>query len=128
MMTSILKVAIDLLLKLWRKIITSSPSCIPFLSETSRGKTCRYVVHWDSGGFGNRMQGLLSTFLYAIMTNRTLIVLRDGDESFFCEPFKSSTWFLNPEHEKKVMGGLRGEQDALSVDAINYNFGKGEKV
>ncbi|CAL0335248.1 unnamed protein product [Lupinus luteus] len=56
---------------------------------------CKYIV-WDpSNGLGNQMISIVSTFLYAILTERVLLVRFGRDlNGLFCEPFLNSTWEL----------------------------------
>ncbi|AAF15914.1 putative xyloglucan fucosyltransferase; 26230-24341 [Arabidopsis thaliana] len=60
---------------------------------------CRYVIWLNSNGdLGNRMLSLASAFLYALLTNRFLLVELGVDMAdLFCEPFPNTTWFLPPE-------------------------------
>nr|XP_043639557.1 galactoside 2-alpha-L-fucosyltransferase-like [Erigeron canadensis] len=57
---------------------------------------CKYLVRIPLDGLGNRMLSLVSTFLYALLTNRVLLVhdkrIRMSD--LFCEPFPETTWLL----------------------------------
>ncbi|CAI0421273.1 unnamed protein product [Linum tenue] len=60
-----------------------------------RTDDCKFVVYSPSQGLGNRILGLSSTFLYALLTNRVLLVDFGPDmEDLFCEPFPNSTWYL----------------------------------
>ncbi|CAN0843587.1 Galactoside 2-alpha-L-fucosyltransferase [Linum grandiflorum] len=65
-------------------------------NRSSAESDCNYVVftlHFN--GLGNRMLGLSSTFLYALLTNRVLLVDFGPDMAdLFCEPVKNSTWLL----------------------------------
>ncbi|OIW04968.1 hypothetical protein TanjilG_01164 [Lupinus angustifolius] len=56
---------------------------------------CKYIV-WDpSNGLGNQMISIVSSFLYAILTERVLLVRFGADmNGLFCEPFLNSTWEL----------------------------------
>ncbi|KAJ4813431.1 fucosyltransferase 2 [Rhynchospora pubera] len=56
---------------------------------------CNYVIWTPLGGLGNRMLTLASTFLYALLTNRVLLVDHATDfVDLFCEPFPGSSWVL----------------------------------
>ncbi|XP_002522474.2 galactoside 2-alpha-L-fucosyltransferase [Ricinus communis] len=56
---------------------------------------CQYVVWISFSGLGNRILSLASTFLYALLTNRVLLVDRGKDMAdLFCEPFPEKSWFL----------------------------------
>lgn len=56
---------------------------------------CQYVIWVAYGGLGNRMLSLTSVFLYALLTNRVLLINQQPDmENLFCEPFPQSSWIL----------------------------------
>ncbi|GJM90862.1 hypothetical protein PR202_ga07183 [Eleusine coracana subsp. coracana] len=58
---------------------------------------CRYLVYISYRGLGNRMLAIASAFLYAVLTDRVLLV--DGGKDvadLFCEPFPGATWLLPP--------------------------------
>ncbi|KAE8818354.1 Galactoside 2-alpha-L-fucosyltransferase [Hordeum vulgare] len=56
---------------------------------------CRYVVWLPLQGLGNRMLSLVSTFLYAVLTGRVLLVHEPPEmEGLFCEPFPGTSWLL----------------------------------
>lgn len=56
---------------------------------------CKYVVWFPCNGLGNRMLTIASTFLYALLTDRVLLVHVPAEqEGLFCEPFPGSSWVL----------------------------------
>ncbi|CBI35055.3 unnamed protein product, partial [Vitis vinifera] len=56
---------------------------------------CNYVVWISYSGLGNRILTLASAFLYALLTNRVLLVDRGKDMAdLFCEPFPEKSWLL----------------------------------
>ncbi|CAN0862792.1 Galactoside 2-alpha-L-fucosyltransferase [Linum grandiflorum] len=57
---------------------------------------CRYVIFTrPTNGLGNRMLSLSAAFIYALLTNRVLLVDFGPDMvDLFCEPFHNSTWLL----------------------------------
>ncbi|KAF8740583.1 hypothetical protein HU200_013799 [Digitaria exilis] len=57
---------------------------------------CRYLVNIAFRGLGNRMLSVASAFLYAVLTERVLLVNwgKDDAASLFCEPFPGATWLL----------------------------------
>ncbi|KAK2973330.1 hypothetical protein RJ640_021529 [Escallonia rubra] len=56
---------------------------------------CNYVVWLSFSGLGNRILTLASAFLYALLTNRVLLVDRGVDMAdLFCEPFPKVSWLL----------------------------------
>ncbi|KAF5204411.1 Fucosyltransferase [Thalictrum thalictroides] len=56
---------------------------------------CNYLVWISYSGLGNRILTLASAFLYALLTNRVLLVDRGKDiGDLFCEPFPEMSWLL----------------------------------
>ncbi|XP_014505652.1 galactoside 2-alpha-L-fucosyltransferase [Vigna radiata var. radiata] len=56
---------------------------------------CKYVVWISFSGLGNKILTLASAFLYALLTNRVLLVDPGVDMvDLFCEPFPDASWFL----------------------------------
>jgi xyloglucan fucosyltransferase len=56
---------------------------------------CKYVVWFPCNGLGNRMLTIASTFLYALLTDRVLLMHVSAEqEGLFCEPFPGSSWVL----------------------------------
>ncbi|KAM0926954.1 hypothetical protein ACQ4PT_003104 [Festuca glaucescens] len=56
---------------------------------------CQYAVWTPFNGLGNRMLALASTFLYALLTDRVLLVHAPHEfDGLFCDPFPGSSWTL----------------------------------
>lgn len=56
---------------------------------------CKYVVWISFSGLGNRILTIASAFLYALLTDRLLLVDPGNDMAdLFCEPFPETSWFL----------------------------------
>ncbi|KAL5734216.1 hypothetical protein ACOSP7_032077 [Xanthoceras sorbifolium] len=56
---------------------------------------CRYVVWVAFCGLGNRILSITSAFLYALITNRVLLINQEHDMGgLFCEPFPDTSWIL----------------------------------
>ncbi|CAM0913752.1 unnamed protein product [Alopecurus aequalis] len=56
---------------------------------------CGYLVLLSYRGLGNRILAMASAFLYAMLTNRVLLVDRGASlPDLFCEPFLGTTWLL----------------------------------
>ncbi|KAG6783278.1 hypothetical protein POTOM_012723 [Populus tomentosa] len=56
---------------------------------------CNYIVWTPSNGLGNRIISMASSFLYAVLTNRVLLVDHGTDMAgIFCEPFPNTSWLL----------------------------------
>ncbi|KAL6614284.1 hypothetical protein ACP70R_036554 [Stipagrostis hirtigluma subsp. patula] len=59
---------------------------------------CSYVVWLPFEGLGNRMLAMMSGFVYALLTDRVLLVdLPQDSTDLFCEPFPNTTWVLPPD-------------------------------
>ncbi|PKI75485.1 hypothetical protein CRG98_004155 [Punica granatum] len=65
-------------------------------SDRAVGSTeCKYVVWISFSGLGNRILTLSSSFLYALLTNRVLLIDQGKDMvDLFCEPFPEASWLL----------------------------------
>ncbi|CAN6980599.1 unnamed protein product [Brassica rapa subsp. trilocularis] len=62
--------------------------------NTSVGE-CRYIVWLAVYGLGNRILTLSSLFLYALLTERIILLDQRTDIShLFCEPFPGTSWLL----------------------------------
>jgi len=59
-------------------------------ASKKKSPQCRYVVWSCTFGLGNKLMSLLSTFLYAILSQRVLLIDSPGWEHLFCEPFPGS--------------------------------------
>ncbi|KAL1222470.1 putative fucosyltransferase 5 [Cardamine amara subsp. amara] len=56
---------------------------------------CRYIVWIAEYGLGNRMLTIASVFLYALLTERIILVDNRKDvNDLFCEPFPGTSWLL----------------------------------
>ncbi|XP_057473124.1 galactoside 2-alpha-L-fucosyltransferase-like [Actinidia eriantha] len=56
---------------------------------------CNYLVWISIAGLGNRILTLASAFLYALLTNRVLLVYHGADmTNLFCEPFPEVSWLI----------------------------------
>ncbi|KAF8390155.1 hypothetical protein HHK36_024677 [Tetracentron sinense] len=63
--------------------------------RNNRPTECNYVIWISFSGLGNRILTLASAFLYALLTNRVLLVDRGADMTdLFCEPFPEKSWLL----------------------------------
>ncbi|WJX95538.1 Galactoside 2-alpha-L-fucosyltransferase [Trifolium repens] len=66
--------------------------------QFSDSSDCKYVVWISFSGLGNRILTLASAFLYAILTDRVLLVDPGVDMTdLFCEPFPDASWFVPPD-------------------------------
>ncbi|KAL6861236.1 hypothetical protein ACP4OV_016936 [Aristida adscensionis] len=61
---------------------------------------CGYLVLISYRGLGNRILAIASAFLYAMLTNRVLLVDQGHGDTLpklLCEPFLGTTWALPPD-------------------------------
>ncbi|CAH2051793.1 unnamed protein product [Thlaspi arvense] len=77
----------------------------------SVGDECRYIV-WIAGyGLGNQILTLASVFLYALLTERIILVDQTKDiADLLCEPFPGTSWLLPPDFPlmKQIDGYNKG--------------------
>ncbi|KAK2656238.1 hypothetical protein Ddye_009290 [Dipteronia dyeriana] len=63
--------------------------------EIDYSTDCNYVVWVAFCGLGNRILSITSAFLYALLTNRVLLINQEHDMAgLFCEPFPDTSWIL----------------------------------
>ncbi|KAI9166071.1 hypothetical protein LWI28_025803 [Acer negundo] len=63
--------------------------------EIDNSTDCKYVVWVAFCGLGNRILSITSAFLYALLTNRVLLINQEHDMAgLFCEPFPDTLWIL----------------------------------
>lgn len=66
--------------------------------QHTKSSDCNYLVWISFSGLGNRILTLASAFLYALLTNRVLLVDPGIDmPDLFCEPFLEVSWLLSPD-------------------------------
>ncbi|MQM09094.1 hypothetical protein Taro_041958 [Colocasia esculenta] len=74
---------------------------LPFLDDRpapEKETECKYILWTPWSGLGNRILSLTSSFLYALLTDRVVLIDRGKDmTSLFCEPFPDTTWLLPPD-------------------------------
>lgn len=64
-------------------------------SQSINVTDCNYLLLIIHAGFGNRMLEITSAFLYALLTNRILLVDRYKEiADLFCEPFPGTSWLV----------------------------------
>ncbi|KAL6606865.1 hypothetical protein ACP70R_042518 [Stipagrostis hirtigluma subsp. patula] len=82
---------------------------------------CKYVVWLPIQGLGNRMLSVVSTFLYALLTGRVLLVHEPAEmEGLFCEPFPATSWRLPadfPLIDRFFAGSIFPYRDGFLVDS-----------
>ncbi|KAL6192795.1 hypothetical protein ACLB2K_033881 [Fragaria x ananassa] len=64
--------------------------------STSASHECKYVVWIANSGLGNRILSITAAFVYALLTNRVLLLDPGKDlPDLFCEPFPDTSWLLS---------------------------------
>ncbi|CAB4264674.1 unnamed protein product [Prunus armeniaca] len=71
-------------------------------SSVGGSTECKYVVWISYSGLGNKILTITSAFLYALLTNRVLLVDPGKDMAdLFCEPFPENSWLLSKDFSIK---------------------------
>ncbi|WCJ39210.1 fucosyltransferase 1 [Euphorbia peplus] len=64
-------------------------------SHISIPTVCKYIIWRPVNGLGNRMVSIVSSFLYALLTSRVLLIYNGTDMvNLFCEPIPNTSWLL----------------------------------
>ncbi|XP_054782030.1 galactoside 2-alpha-L-fucosyltransferase-like [Prosopis cineraria] len=75
----------------------TNPNNSTIKHDADHSTNCRYLIWSAMDGLGNRILSLVSAFLYAVLTDRVLLVKFESDMGgLFCEPFPNSSWLLSP--------------------------------
>ncbi|WCJ39209.1 fucosyltransferase 1 [Euphorbia peplus] len=83
-------------------------------SHKSDSSVCKYVIWRPVNGLGNRMISMVSSFLYALLTNRVFLVYNGKDMAdLFCEPFPDTSWLLPMDFPLKYQI-RRSEKDSMN--------------
>ncbi|KAJ1410024.1 Xyloglucan fucosyltransferase [Sesbania bispinosa] len=86
---------------------------------------CKYLVWTPVNGLGNQMISIAATFLYAILTDRVLLVRFGKDKhGLFCEPFLNSTWILPEKSPFWNENNVQTYQRMLEKDRASANNSK----
>jgi hypothetical protein len=89
-----------------------------FFLKRKRIDGCKFVVAGVSqgSGIGNKAVSIVSALLYAVLTQRVLLVpLVTAVPGVFCEPFEGSSWMVDPEqvqiHDPSVFASILTSQE-----------------
>ncbi|XP_024520697.1 galactoside 2-alpha-L-fucosyltransferase-like isoform X1 [Selaginella moellendorffii] len=123
--------------------------CAPGPEQCANCSTCGYLVYVPaSQGIGNKMVAIVAAFLYALLTDRTMLIARlENLDTLFCEPFPSSSWLLPsswkhlelaPWDASKWIGSLAGSPNCsrgvdvsfpeVVVAYLDYNYRDQDKA
>ncbi|CAL9105557.1 unnamed protein product [Musa textilis] len=76
-------------------------------NASTRPSECNYVVWLESGGIGNRVISMVSTFLYALLNDKVFLLKRPDDfHGIFCEPFPGTSWILYSDFPIQDLDGF----------------------
>ncbi|CAJ2661466.1 unnamed protein product [Trifolium pratense] len=90
-----------------------------FKSNVTTIGSCKYIVWTPANGLGNRIVSIAATFLYAILTDRVLLVkFQDDMVGLFCEPFLNSSWLLPNAKEFPFSTDDNGKKDFETYDIV----------
>ena len=86
--------------------------------EATEPLECKYVVWSPRGGMGNRILSLASTFLYALLAGRVVLIDREtGFSNLMCEPFPGTSWLLPLDFPVQYLGSF-DVGDPLSYSSL----------
>ncbi|XP_062233877.1 galactoside 2-alpha-L-fucosyltransferase-like [Phragmites australis] len=89
---------------------------------------CKYLVLVPYRGLGNRILAVASAFLYAMLTDRVLLLDRATSlTDLVCEPFPGTSWLLPPHLPIKNLQNLTGDVRE-SYRHLVQNDGDGEAL
>ncbi|KAG0627894.1 hypothetical protein M758_2G236200 [Ceratodon purpureus] len=74
---------------------------------------CQFVVWIANSGLGNRMITIASAFVYALLTDRVLLLDHNGTDigGLYCEPFPGTSWLLPENYDYRWMDKVVWEND-----------------
>ncbi|KAG6528323.1 galactoside 2-alpha-L-fucosyltransferase-like [Zingiber officinale] len=79
--------------KLYQKSIRELKS--DRFSTSNSSSPCNYIVWIPHYGLGNRVVSLVSSFFFALLNNRVLLIYETEEiKDLFCEPFPGTSWVL----------------------------------
>ncbi|XP_047082678.1 probable fucosyltransferase 7 [Lolium rigidum] len=88
---------------------------------------CKYVVWFPCNGLGNRMLTITSTFLYALLSGRVMLVnVHQEQEGLFCEPFPGTSWVLPAGFPEGNPGKLHADAPESYVNMLKHNVIRGD--
>uniref|UniRef100_A0A7I4AZX2 Fucosyltransferase n=2 Tax=Physcomitrium patens TaxID=3218 RepID=A0A7I4AZX2_PHYPA len=72
---------------------------------------CQFVIWIGNSGLGNRMITILSAFVYALLTDRVLLLDNTSTDidGLFCEPFPGTSWLLPENYDYNWMNTVTWE-------------------
>ncbi|XP_028781332.1 probable fucosyltransferase 8 [Neltuma alba] len=103
-------------LRHYEQLHRSCAACFSFIRNHSKSNSsnnhasatnCKCLIWTAVDGLGNRMLSLVSAFLYALLTDRVLLVKFESNmDGLFCEPFPNSSWLLPRDCSHKELSDL----------------------
>ncbi|CAM6125972.1 unnamed protein product [Calypogeia fissa] len=91
---------------------------------------CKYLVWRDLDGKGNQLISLVSAFVYALLTDRALLITRGAElQHLLCEPFPQSSWLLPedfPDDRIRESAEVHGVFYDRALNSLNSSTTKGK--
>ncbi|XP_078439600.1 putative fucosyltransferase 8 [Wolffia australiana] len=79
-------------------------------STNSTSSDCKYLLYRPFSGLGNKIVTLISSFLYALLTGRVLLIdPKINFSKLFCEPFPNTTWIIPEDFPVKNLFLQKGD-------------------
>lgn len=72
---------------------------------------CQFVIWIANSGLGNRMITIISAFVYALLTDRVLLLDHSGTDfdGLYCEPFPGTSWLLPENYDYNWINDMTWE-------------------
>lgn len=95
-------------------------------SNSTAAAECRYIIWTPEEGLGNRIISTASAFLYALLTDRVLLVHHPTDDlnDLFCEPFPGSSSWVLPERDFPIQNITHFNVE--TPESLGNALGRGE--
>ncbi|CAI5463782.1 unnamed protein product [Closterium sp. Yama58-4] len=96
------------------------------LSPAADVEGCKYafLIPGQWHGLGNRIMSLISTFTYAFITHRAILMPDDGlMPSLLCNPFEHSSWLIPASHFWSIKADLEQGPRNVAEQADRHSRG-----
>jgi xyloglucan fucosyltransferase len=104
-----------------RKYEERHKRCAPKATEMSQNGSnsradlghCQFVIWIANSGLGNRMITITSAFVYALLTDRVLLLDHAGTDvnGLYCEPFPGTSWLLPESYDYGWISAMTWENE-----------------
>lgn len=81
-------------------------------------ENCKFLIWKSMDGMGNQLISLVSAFIYALLTNRAMLIATDSHiHQYLCNPFPLSSWLL-PEGFREADLHTKADRLFVYLDSI----------